>query len=191
MNRAMLACWRLGDTVYRRLRHFDFEDLDGTNIFRIRIRHYAGPAFDLPGGDVVQDGDWVGFLHFYNMRLQGILQNIQSENRRVLLVAREVKRSLPELAEFLRKHPRGERIKALMGVTLLNRGVEPFGFTVMNVPDTAWFRFKNWYMRLMMAFCHPDGFRRLSRRDEAMCIKRVVMPADELFFRYGANCKEQ
>jgi hypothetical protein len=108
MNRVMLACWRLGDGVYRRLRHFDFEDLNGSNIFRIRIRNYAGPAINLPNGSVVEDGDWVGFLHFYNMRLQGLLQGIQSDNRRGLVVAREVKRSLPELAEFIRRHPRGE-----------------------------------------------------------------------------------
>jgi hypothetical protein len=187
MNRVMLALWQAGDRVYRRIRHFDYEDLDGTNIFRIRIRHYAGPDIDLPDGGVVEDGDWVGFLHFYNMRLQKLLKGIQSDNRRGIIVAREVRRSLPELAEFIRNHPRSTRIKALMGVTLLNRGVEPFGFTVMRVPDTWWFRFKNWYMRLMMALCHPDGLQRLRVRDEAMTIKRVVLPAEELFRRYGQS----
>jgi hypothetical protein len=55
----------------------------------------------------------------------------------------------------------------------------------VKVPDTAWFRFKNWYMRLMMAFCHPAGTKRLTRRDEALSIKRVVLTAEELFGRYG------
>jgi hypothetical protein len=183
MNRVLLALWQVGDHLYRRIRHFDYEDLDGTNIFRIRIRHYAGPDIFLPGGGVVEDGDWVGFLHFYNMRLQNVLKGIQSDTRRGIIVAREVRRSLPELAEFVRNHPRSARIKALMGVTLLNRGVEHFGFTVMNVPDTAWYRFKNWYMRLMMALCHPNGSQRLQVRE--MKIKRVVLPAEELFRRYG------
>lgn len=191
LNRVMLALWQAGDQVYRRIRRFDYEDLDGTNIFRVRIRHYAGPMIDLPDGEVVREGDWVGFLHFYNMRLQKLLQGIQSENRRGLVVAREVRRSLPALAAFLDQHPRSTRIKALMGVTLLNRGVEPFGFSVAKVPDTRWFRFKNWYMRWMMVICHPDGIQRLARREEAMVIKRVIMPCAELYRRYGKVLRDK
>lgn len=185
MNRVWLAVWQAGDHVYRRIRRFDYQDLTGKNVFRIRLRDYEGPAVPLPDGDMVEDGDCVGFLHLYNIRLQQLLQDIKSENRRVIVVAREVQRSLPELAEFLRQHPRGSRIKALIGVTLLNRGVEPLGFSVSELPDTQWYRFKNWYMRLLVMFCHPDGRKRLRRGHGSMTLKRVVMTMEELFRRYG------
>jgi hypothetical protein len=185
MNRWGLWLWQCADGIYRRIRHFDYEDMQGENIFRIRIRHYNGPEFRLPGGEEVRRGDWVGFLHLYNMRLQRLVQGIQSENRRSLMIVREAKRSLPELAAYLQRHPRGERIKTLIGVTLLNRGVEHLGFQVMTLPDTWWYRFRNWYMLHILAWCHPDGRRRLQRRREALVLKRLVLPREELFSLYG------
>lgn len=185
MNRFWLGLWQCGDQIYRRMRRFDYQDLQGNNVFRVRVRRYEGPVVPLPDGDEVRQGDCVGFLHLYNIRLQRLIRDIKSENRRVLVVAREVQRSLPELAEFVRSHPRGERIKALIGVTLLNRGVEPLGFTVSNLPDTRWYRFKNWYMRLLVTLCHPDGRNRLHRGHQALTLKRVVMTMEELFRRYG------
>ncbi|MFD2168769.1 YkoP family protein [Tumebacillus lipolyticus] len=185
MNRIELLLWGWGDVLYRLLRRFDFEDRRGKNIFRIRVRHYAGPVIRLPDGQEIHEGDWVGFLHIYNLRLQQMLHGVKSDNRRGVIVLRETQRSLPELVEFLRRHPRGERIKALIGVTLLNRGVEPLGFTVQSVPDTGWFRFKAWYMRLMLLICHPEG-RRLSRkREKAFALKRVMISVEELVRRYG------
>ncbi|MGZ4134000.1 MAG: YkoP family protein [Tumebacillaceae bacterium] len=185
MNGVWLALWQCGDHIYRKLRRFDYQDLEGRNVFRIRLRTYEGPDVQLPDGSEVKQGDDVGFLHLYNIRLQRLVKDIKSENRRVLVVAREVQRSLPELAEFIRTHPRGQRVKALIGVTLLNRGVEPLGFTVSKLPDTAWFRFKNWYMRLLVVLCHPDGRQRLRRGHSSLMLKRVVMTVEELFRRYG------
>lgn len=186
MNRFVLCLWQWGDRVYRRVRRFDYEDRAGTNVFRLRVRPYAGPALDLPNGETVRGGDWVGILHLYNLRLQQLLQGIGSENRRVLLVRREVQRSLPGLAEFVHNHPGGRRIKALVGVTLLNRGVEPLGFFVTPLEDSAWYRFKNQYMRLFVRLCHPDGGRRLRGTKKPLELKRVVMSLEELLSRYGA-----
>ncbi|HEU4965285.1 MAG TPA: hypothetical protein VFV52_15760 [Bacilli bacterium] len=186
MNRVLLKLWRIGDGLYSRVRRFDFEDRWGTNVFRVRVRPYVGPTVALPGGEVVRGGDVVGILHLYNLRLQEMLQEIKSENRRVLMVKREVQRSLPQLAEFVRSHPRGQRIKALVGVTLLTRGVEPLGFIVTPLEDTAWYRFKNWYMRLFVRLCHPDGGRRLKGKKQPMRLKRIVLSLEELYGRYNA-----
>lgn len=185
MNRVSLALWQWSDHIYRRIRRFDFEDLQGRNVFRVRVRLYKGPAFALENGQEVKRGDWVGFLHFYNLRLQQMMQGIQSDNRRSVLMLREVQRSLPELAEFVRSHPRGERMKALIGITLLNRGVEGFGFTVSDVPDTSWYRFRRWYMKWMIRLTHPAGNERLKQKQGAMELKRCVLTRDELFRRYG------
>ncbi|TCP59453.1 hypothetical protein EV586_101672 [Tumebacillus sp. BK434] len=185
MNRIELTLWKWGDILYRMVRRFDYEDRQGKNIFRIRVRHYTGPDIRLPDGKEIHSGDWVGFLHFYNLRLQQMLHGVKSDNRRGLIVLRETQRSLPELVEFLRKHPRGERIKALIGVTLLNRGVEPLGFTVQDVPPTRWYRFKAWYMRLMMLFCHPEGRRRMTYQGKSLPLKRVLIPVEDLIRRYG------
>ncbi|ASS75123.1 hypothetical protein CIG75_09120 [Tumebacillus algifaecis] len=185
MNRIELTLWKWGDVLYRMIRRFDYEDRQGKNIFRIRVRPYSGPAIHLPGGEAIQSGDWVGFLHFYNLRLQQILHGVTSDNRRGMIVLRETQRSLPELVEFVRKHPCGERIKALIGITLLNRGVEPLGFTVQSVPETSWFRFKAWYMRLMIRFCHPDGKRRVKHQGKDLPLKCVLIPVEDLIRRYG------
>jgi len=187
MNRIWLTFWQWGDLIYRRARRFDYQDLQGNNVFRVRVRPYDGPDLPMPDGKLVKHGEWVGFLHIYNLRLQQLLHDVASENRRSLLVIREVKRSLPELAEFVRRHPRGSKIRALMGVTLLSRGVEPFGFTVMNVEDTRWFRFKAWYMRLMMRVVHPEGRKRLQEGEQRLPLRRVVLPVDELLRRYGTE----
>jgi hypothetical protein len=53
------------------------------------------------------------------------------------------------------------------------------------LPDTRWFRFKNWYMRLLVVLCHPEGRKRLKQGHSSLMLKRVVMTVEELFRRYG------
>ncbi|MGB8957191.1 MAG: hypothetical protein WCC10_17600 [Tumebacillaceae bacterium] len=185
MNRFSLALWQCIDHVYRRVRRFDYEDMQGNNVFRVRVRHYTGPEFSLENGFEVKRGDWVGFLHLYNLRLQQMMHEIQSDNRRSILLLREVQHSLPELAEFALRHPRGHRIKALIGITLLNRGVQGLGFTVSDVPDTPWYRFRRWYMKWMIRITHPEGSKRLKQKPRELMLKRCVLTRDELFRRYG------
>lgn len=184
VNRWMLTLWRMGDVVYRRWRSFDYDDRRGNNVFRLTIKPYRGPDLRI-GEQWLRRGDLVGELHLYNYRLQQMLQGISSEIQLGLVALREVRNSLPPLADYLDLHPAGYHVKALVGVSILHRGAASIGFHVFDL-EAGWRKhFKTSYMRWLMRLCHPAGAKRFSGKGNLLIPKRIVMMKDVFALRYG------
>lgn len=184
MNGWMLAAWKAGDVVYRKFRKFDFEDCRGHNIFRVAVKPYRGSDVQV-GGQWLRRGDKIGELHLYNYRLQTVLHGMTSEVQMGLVGLREVRKSFPPLADFLRGCSKGQEVTALVGVTILHRGAASLGFDVFDLEDSWYKGFKTCYMRWMLRVCHPSGRKRLKTSGEHLIPKRVVMMRDVFFHRYG------
>ncbi|WP_018130403.1 YkoP family protein [Effusibacillus pohliae] len=184
MNRWLLAGWRAVDVVYRNCRRFDFADYQGDNLFRVIVKPYNGPDVRV-GEKWLRKGDRVGELHLYNYRLLNIVSVMTSEVQMGLVALREVRKSLPLLADFLKRSPQGRAIEALVGITILHRGAASLGFSVFDLEDSWYKRVKTFYMRLMLRICHPIGYRRYAEKGEHPSPKRVVMMRDTFFRKYG------
>jgi hypothetical protein len=183
MNTGILMLWGVWDTIYQRCTRLRYID-KGNNIFRIVLLRYRGEPLVTTDQRVICHGDLILKLHIHNYYFATLCKGVKDDLRVALLLRHHIMRSLPQLAAYLDGHEERERIKGVVGTTMLHKGVKPLGFSISDVPMTWFFRYKRWYLRLMVRLIHPDGKRRIERWDREMPLKRVYMSKEELLRRY-------
>lgn len=155
-------------------------------VFHFRFRPYHGEAIQLDDGVTLHSNDQVMEIHFDNERLYEIGKKSRSSMQLAIHMIRDVERTLPELAEYIQRHDSLSReVKAIYGVSLLNRGPEQFGFTVRNLPKGLFSWMTTYYLRLLMRVMHPMGQRRLQKQSEQLVPRTIVMSTETLLKRYG------
>ncbi|MBO8165015.1 MAG: hypothetical protein H0Z34_15070 [Brevibacillus sp.] len=182
MNAGILSLWGVWDAIYQRCTRLQYVD-KGKNIFRIVQLRYRGEVLTTADGQLIRPGDRIIKLHIHNYYLATRFQGITSDTRMGLLLRQYILISLPQLAAYVASLPQAEQIKGIVGTTMLAKGAEQLGFSVSEVPMTLFFRYKSWYLKLMLSLIHPDGFKRVRNQPE-LVLKRVYMSKDELFRRY-------
>ncbi|TRY24300.1 hypothetical protein FOI68_17975 [Brevibacillus sp. LEMMJ03] len=183
MNTGILMLWGVWDTIYQRCTRLRYID-KGNNIFRIVLLRYRGEPLVTTDQRVICHGDLILKLHIHNYYFATLCKGVKDDLRVALLLRHHIMRSLPQLAAYLDGHEERDRIKGVVGTTMLHKGVKPLGFSISDVPMTWFFRYKRWYLRLMVRLIHPDGKRRIERWDHEMPLKRVYMSKEELLRRY-------
>ncbi|MGZ9584805.1 polysaccharide deacetylase family protein [Paenibacillus marinisediminis] len=185
IKRFIVNCW-LG---YEKLFHLIF-GMKTTNtespVFHFRIRPYHGDTVVMDDGVTLNPDDQVMEIHFDNKRLYEIGKRSRSSMQLAIQMIRDVERALPELAEYIQLHE-GLRtqVKALYGVSFINRGPEQFGFTVRDLPRGLFSWMTKHYLRLLMRVMHPMGQRRLRQQPNQLVPKTMMMSTDTLLKRYG------
>nr|WP_243734928.1 polysaccharide deacetylase family protein [Paenibacillus turpanensis] len=184
----LVSLWLGWEKVYHVL--FKLKPVSPKDSFlHLRITRYSGPPIRLNNGEVLQSGDKVAEIHLDN----GILYQLGSKSRSSMHLAiqliRAMDRALPHLVVMLRQRSDLAQIKALYGVTMINRGVEQFGFTVTELPKGTFAVLSKWYLTLLMNVIHPRGKERLHERSELLVPKILAMSMTELTARYGAQAE--
>jgi len=185
VNAGLFQAWRVLDYIYQHITRLEYVDKENGNIFRVVFCKYRGPQLETKDGVIIRQGDPIVKLHIHNLRLSSMLKGIENEARLGLKTLRIVKASMPELARYIEKHPKGQQVKAIVGTTFLHRGVKKLGFDVARVPSTLKFRWKNVYLKFLLFMIHPNGKERLKTRPEELNIKRVFISKQHLIHRYG------
>lgn len=183
MNTGILLLWGMWDALYQRCTRLRYIE-KGKNIFRIVLLTYRGESLLTSDGKWINPGDLIIKLHLHNYLFASMSRGIKDETRLVLVLRRQIVNSLPQLARYMQSLPEIEQIKGIVGTTMLHKGVEPLGFSCSDVPMNWFFRYKRWYLRLMVRIIHPNGKHRVLSWDHDMPLKRVYMSKDELFRRY-------
>ncbi|WP_134686404.1 YkoP family protein [Brevibacillus migulae] len=183
MNTGILLLWGIWDALYQRCTRLRYIE-KGKNIFRIVLLPYRGESLITSDQRQINRGDMIIKLHIHNYLFARLCRDVKDEVRLVLMLRRHIVHSLPQLADYLRMLPERDQIKGIVGTTMLHKGVEPLGFTVSDVPMSWFFRYKRWYLRLMLRIIHPQGKERVMNWNEHMPLKRVYMSKEELFRRY-------
>ncbi|MGG4551772.1 polysaccharide deacetylase family protein [Paenibacillus humicus] len=186
-KRIVVSLWLL----WERLFHFVFQ-LRTTNkeepIFHFRIRPYRGEPVMMNGDIELANGDRVLELHFDNKRLFEIGSRSRTSVQIAIQMIRGVEKTLPELAQYVQTHPELMDVKALYGVSMINRGPEQFGFTVTDLPDSFFARSTRLYLKFLMSVIHPSGGDRLKQRSSHELIpKLIVMPMELLLDKYSED----
>ena len=102
-----------------------------------------------------------------------------------LFTVNSIRESLPALARYVANHPRSEEIQVLLGTTFLHRGARRLGFDVSDmVCGPFYLRYKSWLFKLILANCHPDGWRRLKEVGHHLVPKRVYISKEKFFEQY-------
>lgn len=182
MNAGLHRIWGIWDFIYQHITRLEYVDKENGNIFRVVFCKYHGPDLITSDQKIIKNGDPIVKLHIYNWQLAKMMDG--NDTRIALRLLKTIRDSLPELAVYIHNHKKGASVKGLMGTTLLHRGVHKLGFDVHDVPDWAWFKIKNRYLKLLLVMMHPDGKSRLHIRNEELVVKRVYISKEKFTQRY-------
>lgn len=132
MKLFFLTIWSLWDPVYYFFTRLCYINRGSRNIFRIRLTRYKGREVELSDGTQIATNDLLVKLHLHNVIL---LKETLGMNpiQRARYIKREVERSLPELADYIRGYSCYEEIKGIIGITFLNKGVHRLGFETVSI----------------------------------------------------------
>lgn len=184
-KRLVVALWLL----WERLFHLLFQVKTPNQqepLLHFRIRQYRGETIALSEGASLKSGDKVMELHFDNRKLFEFGMRSRTSVQLAIQMIRGVEKSLPRLAQYILEHPELKDVKALYGVSMINRGPEQFGFIVADLPK-GWFAWSSrLYLKLLMSVIHPAGASRVKGSMELMP-KMIVMPIDHLLGTFAED----
>ncbi|MBP1999039.1 peptidoglycan/xylan/chitin deacetylase (PgdA/CDA1 family) [Paenibacillus shirakamiensis] len=183
-KKVLVFLWLVWEKIFHLVFHLETTNEEDP-IFHFRSRSYQGEAVVMQGGARLEKGDRVLELHFDNKKLFEIGSRSKSTVQLAIQMIRGVEKTLPELAAYIRNHPELGKIKALYGVSMLNRGPEQFGFTVADLPKGFFALSSQLYLKLLMRVIHPGGNQHVRRHAEQLVPKLIVMPTDLLLSRFA------
>ncbi|MTI81427.1 MAG: polysaccharide deacetylase family protein [Firmicutes bacterium] len=153
--------------------------------FSLAVRKYRGKPLNLPDGTLIKPGDLMGELHFDNNLLLNITSQARAPERVATALLRNVRKSLPQVADALRSDPRYNQVKAVYGVTIIHRGAKFLGFNIFEIYPHLLRVITTWYQRWLLIVFHPNGFSHLIKHRSKMVPKMLVMSKDQLVQRYS------
>ncbi|MDD3653345.1 MAG: polysaccharide deacetylase family protein [Desulfotomaculaceae bacterium] len=190
-KRLALLVWGLIDRLIRRLSGIKDLDSGSKSIWRLALRRYRGQEWTMKDGSALREGDYYLEIHINNDRLLSLINQNMSVERMSIIAMREIRNGLPELAELMRHDQRYSMAKILLGITILHRGSERFGFTAYDLKPGL-FRFvSGCYEKMLLALFHPGGLKNLKRYRNELSPKYVVMTRQEIMRRYHPDCNPE
>ncbi|MFA9559532.1 hypothetical protein ACERII_19665 [Evansella sp. AB-rgal1] len=136
MKGYLIDIWDDFDPVYQRIRRFStITSKDNIPVFRVHVNKYRGPEQVLSDGSIITKGDYLVRIHLHNIRLLQHLSLIKSKTRRTMMLYQMVSEALPAIANYIRNHQLHDQIKAIWGVTMLNKLVGRLGFDTKPIPN--------------------------------------------------------
>lgn len=178
-KRCVVALWLMWEKLF----HFVFQlkTVDEHNpLLHFRETTYHGKPVAMSGGASLQQGDRILEIHLDNKTLFQYSTRSRSSVQLAIQMIRGMEKTLPRLAEYIAAHPELSGVKALYGVSMINRGPEQFGFIVTDLPKGWFARSSQVYLKLLMSVIHPEGSSRLKQQTEEMVPKLIVMPIEHL-----------
>ncbi|SFD96531.1 hypothetical protein SAMN05216238_106185 [Lentibacillus persicus] len=151
MKNYLLAIWNTLDPVYyifTRLHHVTDHNQNKT-LFRVRLTKYKGSPVILKDGTTIRKNDLLLKIHLHNVRMIRELNGNKSELQRALALYHMVRNDLHCLSDYIEKHPRQHEIKALIGITTLNKGTRRLGFEIVSIQSRCYRLFKQFTCRFI------------------------------------------
>jgi peptidoglycan/xylan/chitin deacetylase (PgdA/CDA1 family) len=191
LRKAVVFAWLLWERCFHVL--FQLKSAvpnDPKSFLHYRIMDYNGETIPLTEGELLRPGDRVVELHMNNELLYEFGRKARSPLQLAIQLIRAMEKTMPKLAEALLRRKDAASIKAVLGTTMVNRGVEQFGFTVADMPR-GWFSFvTRIYLKFLLSVIHPQGKDRLEQRTEMLVPKRIAISMNEVTRRYGRTMNE-
>lgn len=184
MKELILALWALWDWIYFHCNRMQFVSKED-NLFRVVRKTYKGLPLKTDDGTVIFPGDEIIKIHLYNYRIAQDIKRFPSELAYIYHFKRALLSSLQGLCAHILTLPNHDRIKGIMGTTMLNRGADRLGFTLCEVRPTCLSRAKDLLFKLIFLLIHPQGRQYLRQHGHKLKSKHVVMSLTTLKERYS------
>nr|WP_108991254.1 polysaccharide deacetylase [Paenibacillus agaridevorans] len=137
-------------------------------ICTVMIKRHRGSSILCQDSTLIHDGDMIGELHLNNDTILALIK-AEGPDRAALKTARLARRSMMQISEAFEDQPEFREVKALVGITLLHRGLtHGLGFEQQALKYGVFRQMTTAYLRLLLTAMHPDGQRRVARKTEAL-----------------------
>lgn len=180
----VLSIWNVIDPIYyacTRLKCIVQQD-GKRSAFRVRLTSFRGKKVLLSDGTLITRGDTLLKIHLHNVLLLNNMLSIKGELRKGKFLYRIIEKSLPDLAEYVLKHPKTEEIKGIIGITMLNRGASGLGFETIPIRSAVYKGIKYVTMTPIYFFSASDPVKHIKKQTPAY----LFMSKHALLERYGA-----
>lgn len=176
LKRCIIRLWSWWDSLILRLARVEQVTVNGRpTLFRVALRKYIGPKIEMPCGTRLQQGNKICEIHINNDMLADILAGETKPEKIAVRMVRELRCSLPALANFIVGDPRFKDIQVLAGITMLHRATEKMGFVAADIPSNALKRVISIYQTAVLRVYHPAGKNRLTGQQGRLEPKIVAM----------------
>ncbi|WP_379154072.1 polysaccharide deacetylase [Paenibacillus sp. sgz5001063] len=179
------SLWMIWEKVFAMGSHFRGAGTSHFGICSVMLKKHRGQAIVCADSTVIHDGEWVGELHLDN---GSILKLIQSEgsDRAALRTARLLRQSMSQINEAFESQSEFRQVKALLGITLLHRGLtHGLGFEQQVMQPGVFRRMTTIYLRLLLSALHPDGKNRIRRRTDKLVPMLLIHSRSSLKNRFS------
>ncbi|SDL87935.1 YkoP family protein [Paenibacillus jilunlii] len=183
------SLWMAWEKVFALGSHFRGAGTSRFGICSVMLKKHRGQAIVCQDATVIHDGEWVGELHLDN---GSILKLIQSEgsDRAALRTARMMRQSMRQINEAFESQSEFKQVKALMGITLLHRGItHGLGFEQQAMQPGLFRRMTTIYLRLLLSALHPEGKHRVSQHTEKLVPMLLIHSRASLKNRFSPGQK--
>jgi hypothetical protein len=184
LKRQLLLTWEI---LFHWAAHLKELKPGETHLFYIARRRYIGRGFTVDGV-AVRLFDKVVELHMNNEMIKDIVSREPQLMAVAVRILQETRRSLPVLAEMLNSSEYDD-IKALYGVTLINRGLDRFGLSVFPLRGNLTVRLTNWHLKNIFELINPAAKRLIAEHPESFEPKLVAASRDHFIATFRARMK--
>lgn len=160
-------------------------------ICKVLVKKYSGPIMLCKDGTWIQEGDHIGELHLNNRMVLDLTREVGTD-RAAIRTARQARDSLKAISEALASKDEMSTVRALVGVTLLHRGLtHGLGFEERSLPSKRFKMLTTFYLRLLLRFMHPDGVGRVNRSKEKLTPLMLVYSRTALIQKFESKSQLQ
>ncbi len=178
--KARQKAWMVWEKAIARLMEASSECSLEAGMCKMLVKKHKGAAIICEDGTRIERGDRIGELHLNNRMVLELTAD-HGANRAALRTARLARASLKEIASALERKPELAGVKALVGVTLLHRGLtHGLGFEQRALPSKAYEMATTLYLKLLLRFLHPEGLGRSERCREKLTPVLLVCTRESL-----------
>lgn len=182
----VLSIWDLIDPVYyalTRLRKVNCPAKE--SIFRVRLTSYRGRSIRLADGTHIRKNDILLKIHLHNVMLLKEMLPLMSDVKKGRYLYHSIERSLPDIAEYVKNHPKSDQIKGIIGITMLNRGGGHLGFETVPIVSMLYRLYKWTCLMPIYLLSATEPVRKFKKYTPAY----QMMSKETLFQKYGAVTK--
>lgn len=174
------SIWMMWEETFALLTHFRGASTSDFGICKVMLKKHRGQAIICRDSTIIQKGEWIGELHLDNKRILKLIKS-EGSDRTALQMARMLRTSMKQINEAFETQSEYSQVKALMGITLLHRGLtHGLGFEQQQMKSGIFTSITTVYLRLLLSAMHPEGRKRIDRRTEQLVPMLLVHSRDSL-----------
>lgn len=185
--RAGQRMWMAWEGVVGRYMEWRSEGVYRFGVCKVLVKKHRGAGFTCEDGTRIEAGDRIGELHLDNAAVLGLTSSAAPSSA-ALALTRLARSSMRQVYVAMETIPELADVKALVGVTLLHRGlVHGLGFEQRRLSSRFEERMCALYLRMLLRWMHPEGKRRVRGSEEKLVPMKLIHSRRSLALRFGSS----